>query len=403
MIKKMLSLALALLLVLSVAAVGFSAAQIEVAEEAAGVEVADVAADSDVASAGAESEVAATGDGCVVKFDAASAGWSGATILFYIYDLEAGQELAAWGSKKLAGTADGDIYSFDASTIGVVDGKQYFIIFNNKDTTAETYQLLMDTSCAGDTAYVTGNKIENPVDSNKSSLEAKWQSNSLGPRLAITSLGNVVGETCPAHTTPYAMFVKFLTSDGKDGLQNAIKYSGKTQDELIESVSAALGLTDEDVAHAIDEAGLGGDPGLYSLEGSVTSYLDDSDVTLTLEGSRITAHSVIDSGKDYSFEEIPADTYTLTVKKDRHVDRVYTVKVTGDTTLDVKICPLGDVTMDGQITTMDATRANAHVKGTAPLKGYALLCADVLPNTAGITTMDVTRINSHVQKVKPLW
>ena len=104
----MLSLALALMLVLSVAAVGFSAAQV---------------------------------DGCTIKFDAASAGWSGATILFYIYDLEAGQELAAWGSKKLAGTADGDIYSFDASTIGVVDGKQYFVIFNNKDTTAETVTL----------------------------------------------------------------------------------------------------------------------------------------------------------------------------------------------------------------------------------------------------------------------
>ena len=157
MIKKMLSLALALMLVLSVAAVGFSAAQVEVAEEAASAEVADQ---------GAESDVASTGDGCTIKFDASSAGWSGATILFYIYDLEAGQELAAWGSKKLAGTADGDIYSFDASTIGVVDGKQYFVIFNNKDTTAETYQLLMDTSCAGDTAYCTGNSIENPVDSN---------------------------------------------------------------------------------------------------------------------------------------------------------------------------------------------------------------------------------------------
>ena len=377
MLKKCISITLALLMMFSAMVVGVSAADVD---------------------------EAATGDDTLIYFDAASAGWQNVKyIMFYIYNVETGTELVAWGSKKTRGTkGENDIWSFDPTTIGMVEGAQYAIIFNN-DEGGETYQLLMDSTCYGDTAYCDDTYIENPVDSNKTSREARWRNSSLGPMLAITSLGHVVGETCPAHTTPYAMFVKFLTSDGSDGLQNAVNYSGRSQEEVIQSVASLLFLTDEDVEHALEEAGLGGDPGLYTLEGSVASYLDDSDVTLTLEGSRITAHLVIGTGEDYSFQEIPADTYTLTVKKNNHVDREYEVKVTGDTTLDVKICPLGDVTMDGQVTTMDVTRANAHVKGKATLEGYALECADVLPQTAGITTMDVTRINSHVQKARPLW
>ena len=76
MFKKFLSLAIALMLVLSVAAVGFSAAQVEITDEAADAEVADQAANGDAASLGAEGDVAATGAD-VLKFDANSIGWSG--------------------------------------------------------------------------------------------------------------------------------------------------------------------------------------------------------------------------------------------------------------------------------------------------------------------------------------
>ena len=53
MFKKFLSLAIALMLVLSVAAVGFSAAQVEITDEAADAEVADQAANANAASLGA--------------------------------------------------------------------------------------------------------------------------------------------------------------------------------------------------------------------------------------------------------------------------------------------------------------------------------------------------------------
>ena len=254
MFKKILSLAIVAMMLMSLIAVGASAAQVEVAEEAA-------AAD-DVASQGAEAEVAATGEG-LVYFDAASAGWeSASSILFYISDIEEG-ELAAWGSKKKLGGTKGDnnIWSFDAEGLGVQSGHQYIIIFNNYDTNGETYQLLMDTSCFGDTAKANPSKmIENPVDSNKSSMEARWTNSSLGPRLQISSIGNIVGETIPSNTTAYQMLVFFLASKDKDGLSNALNFNGKDAQTTIDEVAGKLNLTQADVKKAIEEAKTTGNP-----------------------------------------------------------------------------------------------------------------------------------------------
>lgn len=249
MFKKILSLAIVAMMLMSLIAVGASAAQVEVAEEAA-------AAD-DVASQGAEADVAATGEG-MIYFDAASAGWESASkILFYIYDLTNGKEFAAWGSsKKLGGTkGDNNIWSFDAEGLGVTAGNVYTIQFNNADTNAETYALLMDTSCFGDTAVADpGTLIENPVDSNKKSMEAHWTNNSLGSRLQITSIGNVVGKSIPSTTTAYDMLVYFLADKGKSGLMNALNFNGKDAQTTIDEVAGKLNLTQADVTKAIKQA-----------------------------------------------------------------------------------------------------------------------------------------------------
>jgi len=389
MLKKCISITLALLMLLSAMIIGVNAA---------------------------EKDAAATGD-TLIYFDAGSAGWQNVKyIMFFIYNVETGTELVDWGSKKLRGTqGENNIWSFDPTTIGMEDGPQYAIIFNN-DEGGETYQLLMDSSCYGDTAYCTDKVVENLVDSNRTSREAKWRNSNLGPMLAITSLGNVVGETCPAHTTPYAMFVKFLTSDGRDGLQNAMNYAnGKTQDEIINSVGSCLGLSDSDIKKAVEEAGLGDkpDPDGFSFDLSVTSFLSDTDeITVSISGidyyhdnASIEFATVTKKGLNITvnYHDVPAGKYTVAISKKDHVTREYEIVINSDAALDAKICPIGDATLDGEVTTMDVTRANAHVKGRAPLEGYALLCADVLPQTEGITTLDVTRINSHVQKVKPLW
>ena len=202
-------------------------------------------------------EATYSGGSGTIYFDAASAGWENASsILFYISDLEYG-ELAAWGSKKkLGGTKVGNnIWAFDAAGLGVTAGHTYFIIFNNYDTTAETYQLLMDTSCFGDTAYVNRYKlIENPFDSNKASMEARWTNSRLGPRLQISSICNLVGEMIPANTTAYQMMVDFLASKGSQSLSNALNYNHKDAQTIIDDTAKGLGLTRDDVARAINEA-----------------------------------------------------------------------------------------------------------------------------------------------------
>ena len=271
MFKKILSLAIVAMLLMSLVAIGASAAQVEVAEEA-------VPAD-DVASQGAEADVAATGDDGVIYFDAASAGWEGASaISFYIYEI-GGPNVTEWGSKNKSLTSnDGDTWAFKAAEAGVQEGKEYGIIFNNLDTTAQTADLLFNTSNFGDTGYVPNpdDKIENAVDSNKKSMIAKWKNSSNGPIKQITSLGNIVGETIPSTTSAYQMLVNFLASKGSQSLTNALNFNGKDAQTTIDETASALGLTQADVTKAIAEAK---DTGANDGSGDKTDWSDKWDAS----------------------------------------------------------------------------------------------------------------------------
>lgn len=145
----------------------------------------------------------------------------------------------------------------------------------------------------------------------------------------------------------------------------------------------------------------------HSISGSVTSFIDDSEVTLELRGvdNNLAATTVSDNG-EYAFDEIPAGTYELKVSKDNHVTRTYEVTVEEDVPvqLNVKICPIGDVTQDGKVTTLDCTMANSHARGVILIEDdYAFACGNVAGDDDEITTIDVTRINSHVKEIQPLW
>ena len=109
----------------------------------------------------------------------------------------------------------------------------------------------------------------------------------------------------------------------------------------------------------------------HKVSGSITSFIDDSEVSVSL----ITKPSDEQSGytpgislKDkvygrkagYSFDDIPAGSYTLTVTKQDHEVGEYTVEVgDSDVSLDVTICPikglLGDVDANGEVEITDAT------------------------------------------------
>ena len=157
-------------------------------------------------------------------------------------------------------------------------------------------------------------------------------------------------------------------------------------------------------------------PSGFTLSGTATSYKTTqtaSDaVTLTLTGSDnnytdtavVTAsYSGIKADTAYSFANIPAGNYVLSVAKDNHVTREYTVSVSADTTQDVKICPIGDVSNDGKISNVDYARANSHFSGVSTLTGYNLQCGDVVKADGVIANVDLARINSHICEVSSLW
>ena len=195
--------------------------------------------------------------GNTINFYSPSAGWDvNDTVQFYVYEVSTRQGLISWGSRKLDGTYVGNgIWSYDPSNMNLVTGIQYAIVFVNKRSWDQTYDLLLDTTCLGDTAYCTGRSVANPVDCYIICKEAKWKNHSdLGPRLQITSIGNVVGETVPSNTTKYQMMVDFLASKSRDGLQNALNFNGKDAQTTIDDIASKLGLTKDDVIKAIDDA-----------------------------------------------------------------------------------------------------------------------------------------------------
>ena len=262
MFKKMLSLLLAVMMVVSLAAVGV------------------------VNTGAAEVPVASTGDldPATLYFDSSTTGWEfgeKSKISFHIFGGDFGTEEnsttgLAWGTKKALGTAVADsngVFSFKPSAKGLTlnEGVQYKIIFGfSKGGTGaidggQTYDLLFTTDCLGHIAYCDGTEYENPVDSSKKTLAAFWQdmdASEVGPVLQISSIGNVVG-TCPeAGKTPQSIFNDFLTvvnsETGVTAYENALHFvvepGTKTEQKLIDDIGADLGLAKQDIQAAFEAA-----------------------------------------------------------------------------------------------------------------------------------------------------
>lgn len=198
MLKKIISIALAVVMVLSVAAISASAAV--VSDSSVGAEVSN--------SAGADTDSAATGADNVIYFD--TTGWKNfQTVYCHIWE-RGGEAFFSWQAKAeqcqpVSGKSG--IYSYDLSKLndstqvegGLKDGTDYCVIFSN-NIGVQTFDQTFGKPCIGDTAKVTGKMIENAVDSEKSAYESVWTANSknYGPHLAISSIGNIIGSVlCP--------------------------------------------------------------------------------------------------------------------------------------------------------------------------------------------------------------
>lgn len=143
-----------------------------------------------------------------------------------------------------------------------------------------------------------------------------------------------------------------------------------------------------------------------TVSGTVKSYGDASAaviVKLMQGGAVVMEQNGTGTSTAYSFEAVPAGTYTLKVEKKNHVTREYAMVVDSeDVQQDVTILLLGDVSGDGKLTLADYGKVLQHVKKVSLLTDYEFLCADI--NGDGrLTLVDYGKILQHVKKVTVLW
>lgn len=182
--------------------------------------------------------------------------WNNYSKVFcHIWEL-GGDSLAAWKSKKEGCEQVEDrLYSYDTSKVGGLQaGKTYGVIFVI-DIDLQTYDTVMTSACLGDTLYCDGTVYENPTDSSKTALAAFWKnqdSATYGPLMQITSIGNLIGTCIPSGTTAEDMFNTFIT----EKLDNARTYSGKDDQAIIDDILKGLGLSHDTAEKLIKDAGV---------------------------------------------------------------------------------------------------------------------------------------------------
>ena len=155
---------------------------------------------------------------------------------------------ANWQSKKESCTATETegVYSYDISKVGTIEeGKMYCVIFS-ADTAQQTYDTFFDANCFGDTLYCDDTVYENPQDSAKSARGAFWKNQDktvYGPVLQITSIGNITGTAFAPGATAETLIKSFIDTN----LENALVYSGLTEDEIFANLAAYFELTEEEM------------------------------------------------------------------------------------------------------------------------------------------------------------
>ena len=144
-----------------------------------------------------------------------------------------------------------------------------------------------------------------------------------------------------------------------------------------------------------------------TVSGTATSYLSDTDaVTIQLLQSDSVKYSATVTGKSASYliQNVAAGSYTLRVSKKNHVTRDYAVTVSGNTTQDVKICPIGDADGNGRVNSADAKAAFRHSNDEKPITDpYKFACADVAKPNNRVNSADAKAIFRHANEQKSLW
>ena len=140
------------------------------------------------------------------------------------------------------------------------------------------------------------------------------------------------------------------------------------------------------------------------ISGQVTTGAEGvTTVELSTEDQVIATAAVSGKTGAYTLENVAAGTYTMTVSKQNHVTRSYTVTVAAAAVVqDVKIHLIGDIDGNGKVNVGDVAKINSHVKGTNLLTDeYQILCANV--NGGKLNIGDTAALYGHIKGTKKLY
>ena len=149
-----------------------------------------------------------------------------------------------------------------------------------------------------------------------------------------------------------------------------------------------------------------------TVSGTVTSYGDAGEnVTVTLlQGTSVIGSPQVLTGasgsvpysQTYSFDTVPAGTYTLKVEKKGHAPWMEEITVdTAAIAKDVTVYLWGDVNKDGEINGQDLQRLYEHLKGENPLPAEDVSLGNVNGDDT-VNGQDWQRLYEHVKGEKPL-
>ena len=254
MTKKIMSMILSIAMVLSIAVVGISGTY--------AAEVSD--------------KTSEVGAGNNIYFNVKKSGWSNVkTVYCHIWRADGTGDWPDWQTRaeKCLYDFSTGIATYDLSKTGnkisSSDGKVYCVIFS-ANTGMQTYNAIMSGKCIGDTLYCTGNKLENPEDSEKRANEAVWvKTKDCGPEKKITSSGNVIGTTLPEGDTDASMLACFLVA----------YYDWPEKMDKVPALVKELNLSTSDVMKAVNKKlDNGGYDNADSIRASVKAVLDKIEV-----------------------------------------------------------------------------------------------------------------------------
>ena len=180
------------------------------------------------------------------------------TVYAYIYEHD-GVVLMDWGKKKAAMTSEGgSIWSYDLAKNGVQlsSDKQYGVVFT-ADWNEQAPDLIFDTSCLGDLAYMCGDFTKSVKSDNNTPDGIRWanQSRSSYARpITIDTLGNVSGEAYWAGDSAESLLKGYMSKSSQ--LKAVAQMTERTPRQCAYYAGEQLGLSHAQVDAIARSAGI---------------------------------------------------------------------------------------------------------------------------------------------------